>query len=96
MVIGGAEDKVRDRVILTRFVELAGGDASTIVVISTASSLGFEAGERYRAVFGELGAKHVRPLHAMTRAQASDETFARQLRDATGIFLTGGNQLRLS
>jgi cyanophycinase len=47
-------------------------------------------------VFGELGVKKVRPLHAMTRAQANDETFARQLRDATGIFLTGGNQLRLS
>jgi len=96
MVIGGAEDKIRDRVILTRFVQLAGGEDATIVVISTASSLGFEAGERYRAVFGELGAKSVRPLHAMTRAQANDETFARQLRDATGIFLTGGNQLRLS
>ncbi len=96
MVIGGAEDKIRDRVILGRFVELAGGEQATIAVISTASSLGLEAGERYRAVFGELGVKHVRPLHAMTRAQANDETFARQLRDATGIFLTGGNQLRLS
>jgi cyanophycinase len=96
MVIGGAEDKIRDRVILSRFVDLAGGRDAKIAVISTASSLGAEAGERYRAVFGELGAKSVRPLHAMTRAQANDETFARQLHDATGIFLTGGNQLRLS
>ena len=96
IVIGGAEDKIRDRVILGRFLGLAGGEDARIVVISTASSLGFEAGERYRAVFGELGAKSVRPMHAMTRAQANDETFARGLRDATGIFLTGGNQLRLS
>jgi cyanophycinase len=96
MVIGGAEDKIRDRVILTRFVQLAGSEDATIAVISTASSLGFEAGERYKAVLSELGAKTVRPLHAMTRAQANDEAFARQLRDATGIFLTGGNQLRLS
>jgi len=35
-------------------VELAGGPTATIAVISTASSLGLEAGERYRAVFGEL------------------------------------------
>ena len=49
MIIGGAEDKVRDRVILSRFAALAGGEAATIVVISTASSLGLEAGERYRA-----------------------------------------------
>jgi cyanophycinase len=96
IVIGGAEDKIRDRIILNRFVSLAGGEDSTVCVISTASSLGHEAGERYRVVFGELGVQTVRPLHAMTRAQANDETFARQVRDATGIFLTGGNQLRLS
>ena len=73
IIIGGAEDKVRDRVILSRFVALAGGEDATIAVISTASSLGLEAGERYRAVFGELGVRHVRPLHAVTRPQANDE-----------------------
>ena len=96
IVIGGAEDKIRDRVILNRFVALAGGEDAVVVVISTASSLGHEAGERYRQVFGELGVRTVRPLHAMTRAQANDETFGRIVSDATGIFLTGGNQLRLS
>ena len=48
IIIGGAEDKVRDRVILSRFVALAGGEDATIAVVSTASSLGLEAGERYR------------------------------------------------
>ena len=96
MIIGGAEDKIRDRVILSRFATLAGESDGVVVVISTASSLGHLAGERYREVFTGLGIGTVRPMHAMTRAQANDETFARQLRDATGIFLTGGNQLRLS
>ena len=96
MVIGGAEDKVRDRVILNRFVSLAGGTDATIAVISTASSLGAEAGERYKQVFGDLGVHRVRPLHAITRPQANDETSALTIRDATGIFLSGGNQLRLS
>ncbi|MGH2513739.1 MAG: cyanophycinase, partial [Candidatus Limnocylindrales bacterium] len=96
IVIGGAEDKVRDRVILHRFVELAGGRQAKIAVISTASSLGQEAGERYRAVFGELGVRTVRPIHAVTRQQADEEAAARAVRDASGIFLTGGNQLRLS
>jgi cyanophycinase len=36
------------------------------------------------------------PLHAVTRSQANDEEVARAVRDATGVFLTGGNQLRLS
>ena len=96
IIIGGAEDKIRDRIILNRFVTLAGGEDAVIVVISTASSLGTEAGERYRQIFTELGVKTIRPLHAMTRAQANDETFARAVGDATGIYLTGGNQLRLS
>ncbi|MBA3877204.1 MAG: cyanophycinase [Anaerolinea sp.] len=96
IVIGGAEDKIRDRIILNRFVTLAGGEDSVVVVVSTASSLGHEAGERYGQIFSELGVRTIRPLHAMTRAQANDETYARAVRNATGIFLTGGNQLRLS
>ena len=96
IVIGGAEDKVRDRVILGRFVALAGGPLARIAVISTASSLGTEAGERYREVFTELGAPDARPLHAVTRMQANDESVAAAVQEATGIFMTGGNQLRLS
>ncbi len=96
MIIGGAEDKIRDRIILSRFVALAGGEDAVVVIVSTASSLGTEAGERYRQIFSELGVQTIRPVHAMTRAQANDEAFARLLRGATGIYLTGGNQLRLS
>ena len=96
MVIGGAEDKVRERVILTRFVALAGGPDARIAVISSASSLGPLAGEMYRKVFTELGAAEVWPIHATTRDQANDDHAARTVRDSTGVFMTGGNQLRLS
>jgi cyanophycinase len=96
IIIGGAEDKVRDRVILNRFVTLAGGRDATIVVISTASSLGTEAGERYRQIFPDLGVTTLRPIPAATRPQANDTSLALALRDATGVFLTGGNQLRLA
>lgn len=96
IVIGGAEDKVRERIILSRFVALAGGQDARIAVISSASSLGPLAGEMYRKVFTELGAAYVTPLHATTRVQANDEDSARAIRDSTGVFLTGGNQLRLS
>jgi cyanophycinase len=47
-------------------------------------------------VFTELGAPDVRPLHAVTRIQANDESVAAAVQEATGIFMTGGNQLRLS
>jgi cyanophycinase len=96
IVIGGAEDKIRDRVILSRFVALAGGSAARIVVIATASSFAVEVGERYRQVFTDLGAAQVDPILAQVRPAANDETFAALVDRATGIFLTGGNQLRLS
>ncbi len=96
IVIGGAEDKVRDRVILGRFVALAGGPEAKIAVIATASSFGMEAGDRYRSVFTELGAGEVVPLNAVTRMQANDEHNARIVGESSGIFMTGGNQLRLS
>jgi cyanophycinase len=96
IVIGGAEDKIRDRVILSRFVALAGGNRARIAVIATASSFAVEVGERYRQVFMDLGAAQVDPILAQARPAANDETFAGQVERATGIFLTGGNQLRLS
>ncbi len=96
IIIGGAEDKVRDRVILHRFVTLAGGRDAVIAVISTASSYGAEAGERYREVFTDLGAGTVRIVPATTRAEANATGAVRAVKDATGVFMTGGNQLRLS
>lgn len=96
IVIGGAEDKVRDRVILSRFVALAGGADARIAVVATASSFAVEVGERYREVFSDLGAARVDPIVAQARPVANDETLAGIVDGATGVFLTGGNQLRLS
>jgi cyanophycinase len=95
ILIGGAEDKRRDRVILTRFVEMAAGDDPHIVVISTASTLGDLATERYRELFEEMGVPRVTGLRPLTREEANDPTVAGTLADATGVFLTGGNQVRL-
>jgi cyanophycinase len=96
MVIGGAEDKLKSRVILNRFIHLAGEEGARIVVISTASSLGDVATELYQQLFGQLGATSVVGLRPLTREEANQASMAKALDDATGIFLTGGNQLRLS
>ena len=96
LIIGGAEDKLRQRQILTRFVALAGGNDARVVVISTASSLGDEATELYLELFRQLGITDVRGLRPLVREDADDRRLAATLEDATGIFMTGGNQLRLS
>ncbi|MBA3587715.1 MAG: cyanophycinase, partial [Chloroflexi bacterium] len=55
LIIGGAEDKLRQRQILSRFVALAGGNEARIVIISTASSLGDEATQLYLSLFRQMG-----------------------------------------
>jgi cyanophycinase len=96
MIIGGAEDKLRAKVILTRFVDLAGGADGHIVVISTASSLGDLATEVYRELFIAMGAARISGLRPESREEANDPASEAMLVDATGVFLTGGNQLKLA
>jgi cyanophycinase len=93
--IGGAEDKVQDRVILSRFVSLCGDRSAHIVVIPTASTLD-DTGDRYRTLFRELGAHAVDVLPLANRASAESQDAVQRLNQASGIFFTGGNQLRLS
>lgn len=93
--IGGAEEKISDRAILSRFTEIAGGRDARIAVIPTASQLD-ETGERYRDIFKDLRARDVRVLPFESRADCDNERWLGELDCATGVFLTGGNQLRLS
>jgi cyanophycinase len=96
MAIGGAEDKLGDKAVLSRFVQLAGGAEARILVISSASSQRDLLTDLYRAVFTELGAAAVDALHALDREQAERPEAAAAIERATGVFLTGGNQLRLA
>jgi cyanophycinase len=96
MVIGGAEDKLRDKAILARFAKFAGGPEGHVVVISTASSMGDLATEAYRELFAGLGIEHVTGLRPDDREEAMDGAIAGALAQATGVFLTGGNQSRLA
>jgi len=96
VIIGGAEDKLRQKQILSRFVALAGGHAARLVVISTASSLGDTATELYVRLFHQMGVADVTGMRPLTREEANDPRLADAISGATGIFMTGGNQLRLS
>jgi len=93
--IGGAENKENDRRILRRFVEASGGEDADIVVIPTASKM-HETGPRYEALFRELGAARVSVMDFDTRRDCHETNRLERLDQATGIFFTGGNQLRLT
>lgn len=93
--IGGAEDKDTNPRILARFVELSGGADADIVIIPTASRLK-ESGTRYETLFRGMGASQVEVLDFDTRRDCQEEGRLARLAEASGIFFTGGNQLRLS
>jgi cyanophycinase len=93
--IGGAENKENDRDILERFVELSGGDSADIVVIPTASRVN-ETGPRYEKIFTDLGADKVAVMDFDTRRDCQEPGRLQRIEQATGIFFTGGNQLRLT
>ena len=93
--IGGAEEKEGSTQILSRFVQLAGGDDADIVIIPTASMLR-STGPRYERLFSDLGARRVSSLDFDTRRDADEAGRLERLNQASGVFFTGGNQLRLS
>ena len=93
--IGGAEQKLSDPRILQRFVELCGGSQADIVVIPTASQLA-DTGARYEQLFSELGAGRVTAVDFDTRRDTDEHNRLVRLEQASGIFFTGGNQLRIT
>jgi cyanophycinase len=80
-----------------RFVELAGGRDARIVVIPTAhpSADGPDAGKDLD-VWKARGVSWVKLLHTRSRETANDPDFTQPLIDATGVWLGGGDQSRLT
>ncbi len=93
--IGGAENKENDRRILERFVRVSGGAQADLVVIPTASRM-HETGQRYEEVFRDIGAARVTVMDFDTRRDCQEEGRLSRIGEASGIFFTGGNQLRLT
>src|SRR3954452_12614554 len=96
LIIGGAEDRIGRSVVLKRFVKLAGGRRSHIVVIPTASSFALEVSEAYHDVFTRLRGGDVSVVHPSTRRESNDPEMVAALDSATGIFITGGSQVKLA
>ena len=92
--IGGAEDH-ENPAILRRFVELAGGEEAHIAVVPVASRMK-DTGSRYLEVFDDLGVADATSLAIRTREDAHNPHHVTALQEASGIFITGGDQLRLA
>lgn len=97
LVIGGAEDPDEDDMtILPHFVEMCGGSSARIVVCSSPSEDPHEKADTYERLFNKIGVAAVYPAPIESRDEAEDEELLEFTRTATGVFFTGGDQLRLT
>lgn len=94
IVIGGGKP---GDVIMKEFRHLAGGDSAKIVVIPTAYVINNEIDSlRLKASFEKYGFTDITILHTNDPAEANKDDFIKPIKEATGIFFTGGRQWRIA
>lgn len=96
LIVGGNENKRGKNSLLRDFVQLSGGKEGKIAVVPTATKEQKEKGEMYREVFFEHGALEVQVLKVEDRKDANKRYLEDFFADITGVFFTGGDQLRLT
>jgi len=96
LIIGGAEDKLNERHILRKFVEISGGKDSSILIVPVPSDFPLAAATIYREIFENFGIKKINVLAATSRQEILKIDAEELLEGVTGVFLTGGDQMRLS
>ena len=95
LVIGGAEDKYNERRILKKFLELAGGDRAEVLIVPVASDFPEFAADVYTQAFRNLGVANPRVLRATSRQDIVHADVDKLCDGVTGVFMTGGDQMRL-
>jgi cyanophycinase len=97
LVIGGNEDKDEDHMkILPHFAEMCGGSEARIIVCGTPSAETEEKERTYRRLFEKIGVAEIMEPDITKRPEGHDEELIEMARRATGVFFTGGDQLRLT
>ncbi|NLO81818.1 MAG: cyanophycinase [Clostridiales bacterium] len=96
MIIGGAEDKRGECVILKRLVELAGRQEANMVIMTVASEYPEKIGNEYTHIFKRLGVDNINTIHIRSRQDANCAELVGQIEKASCIFFTGGDQLRIT
>ena len=95
IIAGGA---LRDPAVFGKFIELAGGNESHIIVIPTAG--GYEVTDERKAglirTWKNRGAAKVTVLHTKDPKEANTKAFADVINEATGVWLPGGRQWRFA
>src|SRR5262245_17468707 len=91
---GGAEDREDTKIILSNLAERIG--SGKLVISTLASGYADEVWEIYRTLFTSMGVKSVKHLCMDYRDESPEDARLAILADATAVFFTGGDQLRIT
>lgn len=92
-LIGGAEDRSREKTILRRVAQAA--RMGRTVIITTASDYPAELGKDYLRAFRDLGVEEALLLDIRRREDAAQGEARRLVEGAQAVFFTGGDQVKL-
>jgi len=90
----GVNENHKKPIVLQEFVHRAGGENANIIIFPQPSILE-NTGRDYARLFLDLGAHSTRSLEFRTRSESYNDSFLEAVREASGIFISGGTQMRL-
>lgn len=96
MIIGGAEDKKQECVVLKKLIQLANMRKGQIIILTTATEEPERVYFQYSSIFSRLGVINIKAVHIKSRQDANDSVHSHDLSQASCIFMTGGDQLRIT
>jgi cyanophycinase len=96
IIIGGAEDKEGDMVILREVCAKINKETDKLVIATVATEEPKAAGQKYTNIFHNLGVKNVEVFNVEDRGDANREENIKIVESAALIFFTGGDQLRIT
>ncbi|MFC4425150.1 cyanophycinase [Deinococcus navajonensis] len=94
VIIGGHEAKKGNRDILRQVARLSGGDRLVIATVASHTREGYF--ESYQEGFSGMDVGELTELYVDERDEATDPKTLERLEGASGVFFSGGDQLRIT
>ncbi|MGG5462859.1 cyanophycinase [Clostridium sp. B9] len=96
IIIGGAEDKEGDKVILNFVADKLKELDGKLLIATIATECPNVVREQYKNIFSSLGIRDMEELHVTEREEAFNTKNLKLVEEASAIFFTGGDQLRIT
>jgi cyanophycinase len=95
IIIGGKEDRTNNKIILNEVARRIGSGKLVVTTVAMPGSTD-DLFDTYEKAFRSLGVKHLYKLEINERLEAKTPGKIAVLDDATGVFFTGGDQMKIT